>query len=273
MINEQSVFIAFDTETTGLSATEGRIVEIAALKFNLDGEVIGEFSELVNPKVEIPQVVIKIHGITNQIVADKPSIDIILPKFIDFFSREPAILIAQNAAFDVGFVNKEAERHKINIPENIILDQIDFTRKVFPSLPTYSLENTCRRFKLIDKQLHRAMADAVLVMKLFGHCLSQFKTREEGLRVLNALSIYNFGKLLVTSIDKAVTDTINRALKIDGVLEIVYSGGSMQGRPRPIAPLSMYNRDGLVYVVAKCLLTGANKQFRIDRIEDCILKK
>jgi len=269
MIDNKSIFIAFDTETTGLSASEGRVVEIAAVKFDLNGNVIDKFVELVNPGVPIPGEVIRIHHIDDAMVADKPGMDIILPRFIDFFSGDNNILIAQNAVFDIGFVNQEALRHDIKLPRHIVLDQIDLTRHVFPNLSTYSLEPTCRAMKLVDSQLHRAMSDAMLVMKLFLHCLKQIPDEAERFNILNTLCHYTFGGPMIVQIAQELLDVVSLALETGGTLEIYYSGGSMKGKPRPIAPTLMYNRDGVMYLTATCLLSHARKQFRLDRITQC----
>jgi len=271
MIDNSSVFIAFDTETTGLSAAQGKIVEIAALKFDITGAVVGEFSELVNPGEKIPEVAIGIHHITDEMVADMPDIAQVLPRFIEFFSGENNILLAQNALFDIGFINHEAQITEIKLPRNIVLDQIGLTRKAFPDLPTYSLERTCRRFSLVETQSHRAMADSILVMKLFHHCLNQFESEQERFAVLNNLYHFSFGGPMVVKTDEAMMETINHALETGTPLEIVYSGGSLKGKPRQILPALLYNRDGLAYLTAKCLNSNSNKQFRLDRIQECRL--
>lgn len=271
MIDEQKIFIAFDTETTGLTAVDGRIVEIAALKFDLNGNILDRFSELVNPQKKIPEDVIRIHHITDDMVADMPGIDEVLPRFIAFFAGEENILIAQNAMFDIGFVNQEAIRSDIKLPRNTIIDQIDLTRRVYPNLLTYSLENTCRKFNLTDTQTHRAMADAVLVMKLFLHCLKRFENKEKTLNSLNSLYHYSFGGPMVTRIDDTMMGIVSHAVETGETLEIVYSGGSMRGKPRRIIPSIMFNRDGVTYLVAKCLIANSNKQFRLDRIKECRL--
>ena len=269
MIDEQSVFIAFDTETTGLSAAEGRVIEIAALKFDFQGQILGQFSELINPGEPIPATAMAVHHITDEMVAGKPTIEEALPRFIDFLSGENNILIAQNALFDIGFINHEAIRREIKLPRNVILDLIDLTRKTFPNLPTYSLENICRRFNLVEGQLHRAMADTVLVMKLFHHCLAQYRERQEALNILNSAYHYSFGGPVVVRTDEAMMTVIVSAMESGGILEIIYSGGSMRGQPRQIRPSLMYNRDGVAYLTAKCLNTNANRQFRLDRIQEC----
>jgi DNA polymerase III epsilon subunit family exonuclease len=269
MIDDKTILVAFDTETTGLSASQGKIVEIAALKFDFSGRVIDKYSELVNPGEKIPADAMNVHHITDEMVADMPLIAEVLPRFIEFFAGEDNVLIAQNALFDIGFVNHEAINNEIKLPRNIILDQIELTRKAFPDLPTYSLERTCRRFNLVDSQSHRAMSDSVLVMKLFLHCLNQFKDDAERFGMLNSFYHYSFGGPMVIKTDEAMMETINGALERGAILEIIYAGGSLKGKPRQIAPALLYNRDGVAYLTAKCLNSNSNKQFRLDRIREC----
>ncbi len=269
MIDEQSIFIAFDTETTGLSAAQGRIVEIAALKFDIAGNVIGDMAQLINPQGPIPPEATAIHGITDQDVASMPAITDVLPRFLEFAAAESAILLAQNALFDIGFVNHEALRHDIKLSRNIILDLIDFTRRTFPDLPGYALERTCRTFGLVETQEHRAMADSVLVMKLFLHCLRQYPAIDDALTVLNSLYHYTFGGPMVVKIDKELLEVVNQALDTGATLEIVYAGGSKRGTPRQIIPTLLFNRDGVMFLTARCLLSNSNKQFRLDRIKEC----
>jgi len=269
MIHEKSILVAFDTETTGLSAADGRIVEIAALKFDLDGTVLDKFVELINPGIPIPEVAFNIHHISDDMVADKPDASVILPRFAEFYAGEDNILIAQNSQFDIGFINYENMRYNLSLPRNTILDQIDFTRAAFPGLPTYSLERVCRRFNLVNSQSHRAMADSVLVMKLFLHCLKQYDTLDKALAVVNSLYHYSFGGPLVIPTDRALVDTLERALKDGATVEIIYAGGSLKGKPRLIRPTLMYNRDGMAFITARCLNSNSNKQFRLDRIIEC----
>lgn len=273
MIEKDTIFIAFDTETTGLSASDGRIVEIAALKFDFQKNEIAKFSELVNPGMKIPAAAMNVHHISDEEVADKPMITEILPKFLEFIADDKSVLIAQNAIFDIGFVNHEGLRNEIKLPQNVILDQIDLTRKAYPNLDSYSLEKTCCRFNLVDTQLHRAMADAVLVKKLFFHSLDKWETIEDKLNILNGLYHYSFGGPMIVKIHKGLLDIIESALDKGCKLKIVYSGGSMQNRPREIIPIVMYNRDGVMFLTAQCLVSNIKKQFRVDRIKQCEIVK
>ncbi len=268
MINAETHFIAFDTETTGLSAAEGRIVEIAALKFDWEGKILDKFAELVNPGAPIPATAMRIHHITDEMVAEKPDIADVLGRFIDFIASDNIAILAQNASFDIGFINHEAIATRIIMPKTTILDQIDITRSAFPTLTTYGLENVCRSFNLVDTQSHRAMADSVLVMKLFLHCKEKFGSQEKMIKILNSLNRYTFGGPLITRIDERMTEMFVRAMDSGATMEIVYRGGSYRGKPRHVKPILLFNRDGVGYITAKCLLSNSNKQFRLDRITD-----
>lgn len=269
MVDEKTVFIAFDTETTGLAASTEYVIEIAALKFDLQGNDLGSFSEMCRPPVPMPEAAFRVHRISDEMLANKPEISEILPQFVDFFEGEQNVLLAQNAIFDIGFINSEARRHDIQLPRNNVFDQIELTRKAFPGLPSYALERVCKKFNLIDLQTHRAMADAVLVKKLFLHCLKKWETVDDRFNIVNNLTHYSFGGPMIVRIDQGLVDVINMAMERGQNLEIVYSGGSHQGHPRPVIPFMIYNRDGVAFLSAKCLLSNATKQFRIDRIEEC----
>ena len=102
-------YVAFDTETTGLWAASHRIVEIGAVKFVPAIEKFVTFQHLINPQRTMPEDVIEIHGITDDMVAKAETADIVLKRFIKFCG-EDSILIAHNALFDISFVAGELER-------------------------------------------------------------------------------------------------------------------------------------------------------------------
>ena len=92
----EATFVAFDTETTGMWAPINRIVEIAAVKFRLDSEVISTFQSLVNHLMTIPAEVIDIKEITDEMVRDAPRVDEALVRFMEFCGGE-SVLVAHNA--------------------------------------------------------------------------------------------------------------------------------------------------------------------------------
>src|SRR6185437_15566030 len=78
------VFVAFDTETTGLSANSDRLVELCGVKFVASGEDISVFHTLIDPQIRIPSAVTRIHGITDDMVQGMPPFEKAVPQFIDW---------------------------------------------------------------------------------------------------------------------------------------------------------------------------------------------
>ena len=100
-------YVVFDLETTGLSPIDNEITEIGAVKV-IDGKVSDTFEMLVKPNQKISQKITDLTGITNEMVADKPLIEEVLPKFIDFVEGLP--LVAHNVDFDYGFLCENYNR-------------------------------------------------------------------------------------------------------------------------------------------------------------------
>jgi len=96
-----TTFVVVDLETTGGASATDAITEIGAVKVR-SGEVLGEFATLVDPRTAIAPFVSVLTGITDQMVAQAPSIDSVLPAFLEFAAG--AVLVAHNAPFDIGFL-------------------------------------------------------------------------------------------------------------------------------------------------------------------------
>jgi len=99
---EEAPYVVFDVETTGPAAGKGgAITEFGALKL-VGGEVIDEFSTLVNPGRPIDPFVVRLTGITDRMVADAPSVSEVMPRFEEFV--EGCVLVGHNVQFDCSFV-------------------------------------------------------------------------------------------------------------------------------------------------------------------------
>lgn len=153
-------YIVIDTETTGLSAQRDHIIEISALKIK-NGEIIENYSSLVNPGIMIPKSSIKIHGITDDMVIDAPTIDQVLPEFIDFIGNQP--LIGHNLSFDLRFINSYLDK---NINHNLA-DTMLIARKKLGFLPNHKLITLIEYFELGESQEHRSLSDCIYTYKVY----------------------------------------------------------------------------------------------------------
>ena len=109
--------LILDTETTGLYAKSGdRLVEFAALEM-IDRRITGSNLHIyINPECEVPEEVVKVHGLDNAFLADKPTFAQVGQKIADYM--QGAELIIHNAPFDVGFLNMEFSR--MGLPETLL---------------------------------------------------------------------------------------------------------------------------------------------------------
>ncbi|MCC5697540.1 3'-5' exoribonuclease, partial [Klebsiella pneumoniae] len=131
-------FVVVDLETTGTDRTGDAITEIGAVKIR-GGEVLGEFTTLVNPGRDIPPSIVAITGITNEMVADAPPLDSVLPAFLEF--SRGAVLVAHNAPFDIGFLRANCERLGLPWPKPQVVDTVRLAKRVITKdeTPNYRL--------------------------------------------------------------------------------------------------------------------------------------
>jgi DNA polymerase III epsilon subunit len=260
-------FVAFDTETTGLWAPAHRIVEIAAVRFRLASEECETFQSLVNPERSIPQEVIAIHGITDEMVAEAPTIKPALERFIEFCGSD-SILIAHNALFDISFINCELDRVDLPVPENTVLDTVDIYHRLYPQLESYSLLGLVSRFGIAQSQVHRALEDARLVRLLFIKAAERLGTIENEEELRASLATYTMADWpgLVKELPDEFGE-LTRALKENLKVEITYQTQSKQPHNRIIRPKQVYAIGSTFYLNAFCERARDERTFRLDRIE------
>lgn len=161
--------IVIDTETTGLEANSGdRIVEIAALELINGVKSDNNFHYYINPEREIPDSAFRVHGISNEMVYNKPKFIEIAEEFIFFIRSDP--IVAHNAEFDLGFINAELRRIGRSVLEqNPIVDTLALARKKFPG-QSNSLDALCNRFG-VDRSRrvkHGALVDAEILAEVYA---------------------------------------------------------------------------------------------------------
>ena len=162
---QQTEFVVFDVETTGLWVQDGdRIVEIAAMKVKA-GKVVDRFYSLVNPKRLIPLEASKINNITQDMVAQAPTAAQVLPSLIDFISG--SCVAGHNVRFDLGFLCYELALAGRKLQEGTpVVDTLKMARDLLPYLSNHKLAYLSRSLGVTVGETHRAMADVALTVEV-----------------------------------------------------------------------------------------------------------
>ena len=177
-----SEYVVFDIETTGLSPTYNRIIEIGAVRIK-DGKIQDTFSEFVNPEVPIPYTITKLTSITDAMVQSAPTIEEILPRFLEFVGD--ASVVAHNAAFDTGFIHENAKRLGL-VFDSTIVDTMTLAHILLPELGKYTLDRLCKQFGVVNEHHHRACDDAAATAEIFVKMIRMFK--EKGITTIRELN-------------------------------------------------------------------------------------
>ncbi|HEV8087872.1 MAG TPA: DEDD exonuclease domain-containing protein [Actinomycetota bacterium] len=151
-------FVVVDLETTGGSPVDDAITEIGAVRFE-GAERVGSFQTLVDPERPIPPAITHLTGISDRSVAGAPSLATVLPTFLEF--ARGAVIVAHNAAFDVGFLNANLLRLDYpTLPAPAVCTAKLARRLVWPEVPNVRLRTLAGYFRTRVQPTHRALQDA-----------------------------------------------------------------------------------------------------------------
>ena len=161
--------IIFDTETTGLRPEDGeRVIEIGAVELINKFPTGNFFHVFINPEGRnVHPDALRVHGITDKFLSDKPVFSKVLPEFLEFFSD--STLIAHNAGFDLGFLNSElAKVDQPPISPDRVVDSLKIARRKHPMGPN-SLDALCSRYGIDNsrREKHGALLDAELLAEVY----------------------------------------------------------------------------------------------------------
>ena len=159
--------IVLDTETTGLDPSQGhRIIEIGAIEVVNRLPTGQRFHRYINPMREIDPSAVRVHGLTNEKLADMPVFEQVAAEFLAFMGESP--LVAHNARFDINFLNHEYQWANHPALANEVVDTLAIARAKFPGSQV-SLDALCRRFEvdLSGRTLHGALLDAELLASVY----------------------------------------------------------------------------------------------------------
>lgn len=172
--NRPMNFIVFDLETTGLNPVTNEIIEIGAIKFEVN-EPVEIFHTFVKPKNKISGKITSINGITNEKVENSPSIEEIIPKFLDFIGED--VLIAHNSDFDMGFILNQLYKLGYKKTKNKVIDTLKLARQKVKEydfetdrdrkLKSYKLESFKYALDLWELDSHNSIDDCKVCAYLY----------------------------------------------------------------------------------------------------------
>jgi DNA polymerase III subunit epsilon len=173
-------FVVVDLETTGGAPWRGHgIIEIGAFRIER-GAITAQFAELVHPGRRLPSFITGLTGISDAMLAERPRIETVLPRFIDFAAG--AVLIAHNAAFDLSFLNAARLALSGEVFEQPYCCTLRLARRLLPRLRRRSLDALGGHFGIPLVDRHRALGDARITVEVFFH-LRELLRRHGVLRV------------------------------------------------------------------------------------------
>ncbi|MBE5846470.1 MAG: PolC-type DNA polymerase III [Lachnospiraceae bacterium] len=156
-------FTVFDLETTGFSPVQNKIIEFGAVKVE-NGVITDRFSAFVNPKEPIPYEIENLTGINDQMVMDAPTIDVVLPQFLEF--AKDTILVGHNVGFDIGFIRENARRLGYD-DRFVTVDTVGISRMMLPHQAKHTLDAVAKTLGVSLENHHRAVDDAECTAEIF----------------------------------------------------------------------------------------------------------
>jgi ATP-dependent DNA helicase DinG len=211
---ELDEYISFDLETTGLNPDKDQITEIAACRF-VNGEFTEEYTTLINPGIPIPKNITALTGISNKMVEESPSINDVLPEFLEFVGSTP--LVAQNINFDYSFITKNLSTERSPLLDNPLYDTLSLARGFIYFHNSFNLGSLCDYYGIKIENAHRAGTDALCTGKLFAYLIQETLSKPLTLiqRIDNLFgnaNVYNY------NLFKNIIKTSVRFNKIDGLM-------------------------------------------------------
>jgi DNA polymerase-3 subunit epsilon len=170
--------IVLDTETTGISALEGhRVIEIGAVEMVNKYRTGKHYHVYINPERSISEGALKVHGITEEFLKDKPVFQLIVADFLEFIGDSR--LVIHNAPFDMGFINHHLVQLGIKPLENErVTDTLEIARKKYPGAKN-NLDALCARLGIdtSSRVHHGALLDAELLADAYAEMMGAGATQ------------------------------------------------------------------------------------------------
>tara|TARA_B100000579_G_scaffold436756_1_gene463723 strand:- start:1996 stop:2658 length:663 start_codon:yes stop_codon:yes gene_type:complete len=200
--------IVLDTETTGISVTEGhRIVEIGCIELDNLIPTKKKFHYYLNPERKVSQQALQVHGYNDEFLSNKKKFGEIAKEFLEFIKNKR--LIIHNAEFDLSHLNNELRLFGKDEINNEIIDTLTLAREKFPGSQV-SLDALCKRFRIDNSKrtTHTALIDCDLLAKVYINLIDQkepmlnFQNLDENIRDNTNQNLSYFKKIIKPTSDE-----------------------------------------------------------------------
>ncbi|MFN8790794.1 MAG: PolC-type DNA polymerase III [Bdellovibrionales bacterium] len=258
--------VAFDTETSGAYPVGSEIVEFGAVKW-FQGQVVDRLQILIKPEIPMGEEVIKIHGITNEMVAEAPPMKDVIAKIHAFLDQ--SLGVAHHAPFDMGFIAYDIERFGLAMPTGPVFCSSLLSRKFIHGVENHKLQTLVKHLGLEGGSAHRAADDAYACLQVALKTLESLGPNASIQSVLQAqekkLEWPYYSLKFPTQL---ALQSVVRALQDRRDLNILYQKGSKSKQLRPVRPLGIVRNPDGDYLAAICLLDHQKKRFYLQHLSE-----
>ena len=196
-----STYVVFDVETTGFNAGGAdSIIEIGAVKMR-GGEIIEQFDELINPGRKLPEKIVELTHITDEMLEGKMNEEEAVRKFIDWIGGDDVPMVAHNAKFDISFIEMAYQKYNLGTFKNPVIDTLELSRALDSGEARHGLSAITKRYGVVFEEdaHHRANYDAEGTALVLYKMLK--KMHDQNFRKINELNnlvpkdeIHKYGK-------------------------------------------------------------------------------
>lgn len=264
-LNEYT-YIAFDTETSGAYPVGFDVVEFGAVKW-FKGEEVGRLQMLLKPRELMSDFIIGIHGITNEMVLEAPTMSDKVREIHEFFKG--AVVMAHHAPFDLGFMAIDFEKAQLPLPPEPALCTSLLSRKWIHGVDNHKLQTLVKHLKIDGGQAHRAYDDAKACLQVGLAC---FEKMPPGTTLAGAIK--SQGKNLwwkdysLSALNDSKFKTLIEAIQTKKDVDMCYEGGSSRGETRRVTPIGIVRNPDGDYLQAFCHKDQSAKRYYLNRISD-----
>lgn len=249
-----------DTESTGFEPGS-RLVELAAVICDADGNVDDEFCTLANPGMPIPPDVTAVHGITDDMVADAPHAATAITRLLDELPRDVALVI-HNAPYDVALIEMEAARRGVDMPQDVpVYDSLALARALRET-GANSLPALCGYHGIeVEGDAHRALCDARAV-----HAYWRLRGDRYPDEPKPWSSLVGNARYLPPSMLPNYLSSLPNAVATGGTLAFGYTDAKGETTERAITPYGWARTPKGITVHGLCALRGERRTFYVERM-------